>query len=281
MAPDWPATWPAEQVTVFEVSRPNRQVRRAHGKSDVIDAIAAARAVISDQATADPEVPRRGRGRVAGTADRAPLRAQSTDPDPEPAARPDRDRTRTHPRPAPRPGRPQMLTICRGYRPGDRDDVASITKLALRELATRVADLDDQIKRVESRRHRLRPRQRPTSCWPCSASALTPPRPCWSPPGTTPTASTAKPLTPRCSAPARSAPPQGKTKRKRLNRGGDRQGNSALWHIVITRMATQPATKDYVERRTTEGLSTSEIIRCLKRYVAREVFNALPRELRT
>ncbi len=46
-------------------------------------------------------------------------------------------------------------------------------------------------------------------------------------------------------------------------------------------MATQPATKAYVERRTTEGLSTSEIIRCLKRYVAREVFNALPQELRT
>jgi transposase len=46
-------------------------------------------------------------------------------------------------------------------------------------------------------------------------------------------------------------------------------------------MANQPATKTYVECRTTEGLSTSEIIRCLRRYVAREVFNALPQELRT
>jgi len=66
----------------------------------------------------------------------------------------------------------------------------------------------------------------------------------------------------------------------RLNRGGDRQGNSALWHIVISRMASQHATKAYVERRTKEGLTKPEIIRCLKRYVAREVFNALPREAR-
>ena len=71
----------------------------------------------------------------------------------------------------------------------------------------------------------------------------------------------------------------GKTTRVRLNRGGDRQGNSALWHIVISRMATQPATRAYVERRTREGLSMPEIIRYLKRYVAREVFNALPRQV--
>ena len=65
------------------------------------------------------------------------------------------------------------------------------------------------------------------------------------------------------------------------HRGGDRDGNSALWRIVITRMATQPATRAYVECRTKEGMSTPEIIRCLKRYVAREVFTALPREALT
>jgi hypothetical protein len=70
----------------------------------------------------------------------------------------------------------------------------------------------------------------------------------------------------------------GKTARHRLNRGGDRHGNSALWRIVV-RMASDPRTKAYVERRTKEGLSTAEIIRCLKRYVARETFDLLPREL--
>jgi transposase len=60
--------------------------------------------------------------------------------------------------------------------------------------------------------------------------------------------------------------------RLRLNRGGDRHANSALWRIVIVRMATHPETKVYVERRTKEGMPTIEIIRCLKRYVARELF---------
>jgi transposase len=72
----------------------------------------------------------------------------------------------------------------------------------------------------------------------------------------------------------------GKITRHRLNRGGDRQGNSALWRIVIVRMANDPTTKAYVERRTKEGKTTPEIIRCLKRYVARETFDLLPRELR-
>src|SRR5215469_7473121 len=64
----------------------------------------------------------------------------------------------------------------------------------------------------------------------------------------------------------------GKVRRHRLNPGGDRQANHALWRIVITRMSSHPPTRAYVERRTAEGLSKKEIIRCLKRYVAREVY---------
>jgi transposase len=63
----------------------------------------------------------------------------------------------------------------------------------------------------------------------------------------------------------------GKVTRWRLNRGGDREANHALWRIVICRMSSHPATRAYVARRTKEGLSKKEIIRCLKRYVAREV----------
>lgn len=62
----------------------------------------------------------------------------------------------------------------------------------------------------------------------------------------------------------------GKTVRHRLNPGGDRQANHALWRIVITRMSSHPPTRAYVERRTDQGLPEKEIIRCLKRYVARE-----------
>jgi transposase len=63
--------------------------------------------------------------------------------------------------------------------------------------------------------------------------------------------------------------------RYRLNRGGDRQANSALWRIVIVRMSSHPATRAYADRRSKEGLSKKEIIRCLKRYVAREVYGQL------
>jgi hypothetical protein len=67
----------------------------------------------------------------------------------------------------------------------------------------------------------------------------------------------------------------GKVTRWRLNPGGDRQANHALWRIVITRMSSHPATRDYVARRSKEGLSKPEIIRCLKRYVARQVYRQL------
>jgi transposase len=69
----------------------------------------------------------------------------------------------------------------------------------------------------------------------------------------------------------------GKVTRLRLNRGGDRQANSALWHIVTTRMSSDPRTRAYVERRTKAGKSKKEIIRVLKRYVAREIYYYLPR----
>jgi transposase len=73
-------------------------------------------------------------------------------------------------------------------------------------------------------------------------------------------------------------PSSGKVTRYRLNRGGDRQANSALWTIVITRMASDPRTRDYVARRLDEGRSKADIIRMLKRYVAREVYRHLPRD---
>jgi transposase len=69
----------------------------------------------------------------------------------------------------------------------------------------------------------------------------------------------------------------GKTQRHRLNRGGDRRGNTALWRIAMTRMNCDARTREYVRRRTSEGLSKREILRCLKRYIAREIFQVLPR----
>ena len=67
----------------------------------------------------------------------------------------------------------------------------------------------------------------------------------------------------------------GRTHRHRLNRGGDRAANNALYIIVLGRLRYDLRTREYPDRRTKEGLSKPEIIRCLKRYVAREVYTAL------
>jgi len=75
-----------------------------------------------------------------------------------------------------------------------------------------------------------------------------------------------------CPIPASS----GKTNRHRLNRGGNRQANAALYRAVIVRLRWHQPTIDYVTRRTAQGLSKREIIRCLKRYLVREVYHLLP-----
>ena len=67
----------------------------------------------------------------------------------------------------------------------------------------------------------------------------------------------------------------GKITRHRLDRGGNREANWALYLVVVVRLRWHQPTRDYLARRTREGLSKPEIIRCLKRYVAREVFAAL------
>jgi transposase len=69
----------------------------------------------------------------------------------------------------------------------------------------------------------------------------------------------------------------GKVVRHRLNHGGNRQANSALWRIVMVRLVHDPETRAYFERRVEEGRSKREVIRMLKRYVAREVYRQLPR----
>ena len=73
----------------------------------------------------------------------------------------------------------------------------------------------------------------------------------------------------------------GKTERHRLNRGGDRRANRALYQIAVTRMSYDQRTKDYVGKRKRDGKSKKEAIRCLKRYIAREVFRALRNPLET
>lgn len=71
----------------------------------------------------------------------------------------------------------------------------------------------------------------------------------------------------------------GRQQRHRLNRGGDRRANNALWRIALVRMAHDPTTRAYVQRRLDEGLTKKEILRCLKRYIARQTHRALLADL--
>lgn len=73
----------------------------------------------------------------------------------------------------------------------------------------------------------------------------------------------------------------GKTIRHRLNRGGSRAANNALWTIAMVRMRSDPRTRAYVARRTTEGLTMKEIHRCLKRYIVRELYPLILSDMAT
>jgi transposase len=265
-----------EQITVVEVLRPNRQTRRRHGKSDVVDAIAAARSVINGEATGTPKshdgavealralkIVHRGAHKSRTQALNQIRDLITTAPEP----------LRAQLRDLPRR---ELLETCAAFRPADRDDLITVTKLALRGLARRVADLNDEIAELDGRRRRITATVAPALCaahgiGPDTATGLLLAA------GDNPDrlrdeASWASLL---ASHPVEAS--SGKVIRHRLNRGGDRQGNSALWRIIIVRMNSDPRTKAYVERRTKEGLSKPEIIRCLKRYVARELYRTLPK----
>src|SRR4051794_27831430 len=142
-------------VELREVSRPNRQTRRRHGKSDVIDAIAAARAVINGDASARPKShdgaveALRTLKIVHRSANKARTQALNQIRDLITTA-PDELRSELR-------GlrRRQQLALCAAYRPADRDDLLAITKLSLRTLARRVAELDEEMALLDTRRRRI------------------------------------------------------------------------------------------------------------------------------
>ena len=265
-------------ITVVEVGRPNRQVRRRHGKTDVVDAIAAARAVQSGDATATPKshdgpvealralkVVQRGATK-ARTQALNQLRALVL-------TAPEDLRTRLRDL-----NRRQLLEICSTFRVrADDDTLAGIARLSMRELAQRVQFLDQQNRSVTARIRRIATAVAPVllathGVGPDTAATLL--ITAGDNPDRLGHEKSFAALTGSSPIPVNSGQVQD---RFRLNRGGDRQANSALWRIAIVRLATDENTRDYVARRQSEGKTKSEAIRCLKRYIAREVFNALPR----
>jgi transposase len=258
-------------IAVIEISGPNRQRRRSHGKSDPLDARAAARAAQSGEANAQPKtrtgnveairalrIARRSAAHSRVDALNQMRALLVTGPDDLRAAF--RDATVT-----------RMVTTAARLRPTDPTTAPGATKYALRELARRAQTLQNEIERLDAI---LRPLIAATApdllarhgVGPDTAGALLVTV------GDNPQRLRNQAAFAHLCGTAPIEASSGLTKRHRLNRGGNRTANEALWRIVIVRMNSDPKTRQYVQRRTTEGLSKKEIIRCLKRYVARELY---------
>ena len=257
-------------VRVVEVDRPNRQERRRAGKSDPLDAIEAARAAMSGRAKSEPKT---RNGSVEAIRVLRVARA---------SARKDRVRAlnqlrslvSTAPEELRRDLRGlsifELVNKAAGLRPNGTD-VVNANKLAMRFLARRVRDIDAEVAEIDAVLHPLVVATAPDlvtlhGVGPDTAGALI--VAAGDNPGRLRNEATFAHL---CGVSPLDAS-SGKQQRHRLNRGGDRQANAALWRIVLVRMSSDPRTQRYIERRCKEGLTKTEAMRCLKRYVAREVF---------
>jgi transposase len=262
-------------VEVVEVIRPNRQARRRRGKSDPADAVAAALAALNGEASGTPkardgaveslralQVARRGAVKASGQAANQLRDLIVTAPEPL--------RAKLGPLPT-----GERVALAARFRPGELSDPGEATRAAMAAIARRHRKLQAEIAQLDAALESLVPRAAPPQFLAKHGVGVQVATTLLTTVGDNPErlASEAS-LAALCGASPVDAS-SGKQRRHRLNRGGDRQANSALWRIAFVRMAHDPRTKAYVARRTAEGKTTKEIMRCLKRYIAREVYKTL------
>jgi transposase len=259
---------------VLEVNRPDRRVRRQRGKTDPIDAENAARAVLAGTATATPKC-------ADGTVEM--LRQLKITRDSAVKARTQAMITLkalvvTAPAELREPldglSKMALISRCAGLRPGPVTTPTAAAKHALRGLARRWLALAEEIKAHDELLQTLTTRHAPQLVAQFGIGADTAAELLVlagdNPERIRSEAAFAK-LCGACPVPASS----GKTVRYRLNRGGHRHANAALYRVVIVRMRFHQPTIDYVARRTAEGKSKAEIIRCVKRFLARELYHLI------
>jgi transposase len=265
----------AQGIAVTEVVRPNRQARRRHGKSDPADAEAAARSALNGEASGAPKS-RDGAVealRALRVARRGAVKARTQ------AANQLRDLVVTAPEALraclvalPTAKRVEMAAR---FRPGDLLCPLEATKAAMRSLARRHQGLSAEIAQLDGALGDIVAEVAPEGLLGKTGVGIQVAVALLGAAGDNPGRLCSEAgFAALCGASPVDAS-SGKQKRHRLNQGGDRQANSALWRIVFTRMTCDPRTKAYVERRTAEGKTTKEIMRCLKRYVAREVYKSI------
>lgn len=259
-------------ITVFEVNRPNRFDRRLHGKSDPFDAYSAAEAVLGGRVSA---APKGGDGlveslRVLRTSRSSALQARTATINQIKGmliTAPEDLRTRYKGL-----STPKLIAALAASRPTPTPvTAAEATAYSLRLLARRWQALTGQIEDLAGHLQRLLDDHAPDlmrvfGCGRDTVAQLL--ITAGDNPDRLRSEAAFAALAGVCPIPASS----GKTKRHRLNRAGDRQANSALYHIVMVRLRYNQETRDYVARRTAEGKTKMEIIRCLKRYLVRQLY---------
>ena len=256
---------------VVEVNRADRRARRANGKTDTVDAEAAARSVLAGTSTV---VPKTGDGlvemirhikiardtaRKGRTSAIITLKALIVN---APAELRESLAGLTD---------KALLDRCAGFRPGDVVDTIASTKHALRALARRWCDLDAEITGHDQLLDTLTAEASPTlregyGIGPDTAAEILIVF------GDNPDRIRSEAAFAKLCGVCPIAASSGMTNKHRLYRGGHRQANAALYRTVIVRMRFHQPTIDYVARRTSEGLTKKDIIRCLKRFLAREAY---------
>ncbi len=265
----------SQGIVIVEVNRPNRRARRAKGKSDTVDAQGAALSALNGQAQA---VPKTGDGiieairvlRVAYCSARQTRTRISNQIRDLIVTAPDKLRGTLGPL-----GTEERVWRCGLLRPSsDIANPTQATRIALKSLAQQYKFLTQEMAELYSHLDVLTAKANPglrgakglgvdTAAILLTCAGDNPER-----------MRTQAGFAALCGASPVEAS-SGKVIRHRLNRGGNRQANHALWRIAMVRMTCHDATKQYVAKRKAQGKSDREIMRCVKRYIAREVYRLL------
>ena len=261
----------ANGLQVIEVNQPDKSLRRRHGKSDTVDAEAAARAALSGRATGAAKT---GDGpvemlRLFKMAKNSAIKSRSQAINQLKAIIVTADDELREQLTG--LSNPHLFRRCAGLRRGTMTGTSAAARHTLRLLARRIQNLTEEIEDLKAQIAHAVERAAPgllevQGVGPDSAAALllaagdNPQR----------LANEASYAALCGVSPIEAS--SGLTHRRRLNRGGDRQANAALYRIVLSRLRWDQRTQDYLQRRMAEGRTRREAIRCLKRYVARELY---------
>lgn len=264
----------ANDIHVVEVNRPDRSARRPQGKSDPLDAYSAARAVLAGHGLAVPKDPHTGALKAVLIAGRGAIKARTA------AIQQIKDLLVTAPAELRERYRRYATTLrlveaLARCRPTAHEDPTTVSVLtACKTLAQRIEFLERQDRELtaelDSLTSALNPALRAAyGVGPDTAAQLLITA------GTNAHRLRSEAAFAMLAGAAPIPASSGKTTRHRLSRGGDRAANNALHRIALVRWSHEPRTRHYVNRQLAAGRAKTDILRLLKRGIAREMFRHL------